>query len=301
MTGYKVLTHDYRPPLQGGDPIWDGVTLPYQLPPVVLDESEADCAPGWHYCEHLADAFQLCGLWPSGWPSEAVVVEPGPERVERGAKARAASLTIVRRATDGEIEDAVLRLSEPFGGHADAMAAEQFAWREALGRPRYEPSVVEEQLRAALHARELAWELKQYPSARAARAAWATRDARAVWGDRATWAAMAGGGDWAARDAMAAMADRVTWAARATMDAWAGWGPTAAWAARDARDAWAARAALTVLYAALNGWIDGPADLLTVGIRDAYRHGLAVALPVADGILGWAMEDLTEGGRDGTP
>lgn len=29
MNAYKVLTHDYRPPVQGGEPVWDGETLPW--------------------------------------------------------------------------------------------------------------------------------------------------------------------------------------------------------------------------------------------------------------------------------
>jgi hypothetical protein len=47
---------------------------------------------------------------------------------------------------------------------------------------------------------------------------------------------------------------------------------------------------LTVRFAALNGWIDHAPDFLSVGIRDAYAHGLAVAVPVAENVLGWAME-----------
>lgn len=31
-TFYKILTHDFYPPLQGGKPIWDGVTLPSNYP-----------------------------------------------------------------------------------------------------------------------------------------------------------------------------------------------------------------------------------------------------------------------------
>ena len=48
---------------------------------------------------------------------------------------------------------------------------------------------------------------------------------------------------------------------------------------------------LTHDYAALNGWINFDPDLFTAGIRDAYRHGLGVAVPVPGG-LGWAMEVL---------
>lgn len=33
LTSYKILTHDYRPPLQGGEPVWDGETLPWAMLP----------------------------------------------------------------------------------------------------------------------------------------------------------------------------------------------------------------------------------------------------------------------------
>jgi len=39
------------------------------------------------------------------------------------------------------------------------------------------------------------------------------------------------------------------------------------------------------------GWTQHDPLLLTEGIRDAYRAGLAVAVPVADRVLGWAMTD----------
>lgn len=60
---------------------------------------------------------------------------------------------------------------------------------------------------------------------------------------------------------------------------------------RDARDAWTARDALIVEYTALRGWVDRDPLLLTTGIRDAYRCGLGVAVPVAEGTLGWAMDE----------
>jgi hypothetical protein len=78
-------------------------------------------------------------------------------------------------------------------------------------------------------------------------------------------------------------------AARAAKDA-----ARSAWDAGDARDAdfdaaGSARDALSVEHAALRGWISHPADLLTVGIREAYAHGLGAAVPVAPETLGWAM------------
>lgn len=48
--------------------------------------------------------------------------------------------------------------------------------------------------------------------------------------------------------------------------------------------------ALTVTFAALNGWMERSADLLTAGLRDAYRQGLSIAFPVAAETLGWAMD-----------
>jgi hypothetical protein len=36
-------------------------------------------------------------------------------------------------------------------------------------------------------------------------------------------------------------------------------------------------------------WIDKPTNLLTIGIREAYLHGLEMAVPTGTGELGWAM------------
>jgi hypothetical protein len=56
-----------------------------------------------------------------------------------------------------------------------------------------------------------------------------------------------------------------------------------------AQAAWDAWAALTVQFAALAGWTDHNPMLLTTGLRDAFDHGLAVAVPVGPDTLGWAM------------
>ena len=39
--GYKIFTADLCSPVQGGEPVWDG-TLPFELPKVALDSSDAD-------------------------------------------------------------------------------------------------------------------------------------------------------------------------------------------------------------------------------------------------------------------
>src|SRR3990167_872278 len=70
MIGYKVLTHDYRPPVRGGAPIFDGAT-PWLSPPVACDPGPAGCAAGWNFCADLATALRIGGFWPNGRPPPA--------------------------------------------------------------------------------------------------------------------------------------------------------------------------------------------------------------------------------------
>lgn len=252
MTGWKVLTHDCRPPVRGGDPIWDGVTLPHTLPEVRLNVGPQECADGWHYTASAAGALKLSGLWPDGRPSRLLLVQPSDDWIERGDRRRCSQLTIVREATDRELREAVSEMSIPLGGHRARMVREQLAWRLALARPLHDEARVERLLGVALRARGLGgWRLRRYDTAYDAWAAYDTRDA---------------------------------WDAGGAVGAWA------AWDARDAWDAWDARDALTVTYAALNGWTPGKPGLLTAGIREAYRHGLGGVIPVAADTLGWWMD-----------
>ncbi len=181
-SGWKVLTHNLCSPLQGGPPICDGM-LPVTLPPVPLDTSVAECAGGWNYCAEPHTALRIAGLWPNGRPSRLFFVEAATDAIERGDKRRASSLTLLREATDDELDVVLLALSRPFGAHAQFMAEEQRAWRLALRRPRRDVAVVEQSLREALRTRGLAWSLQRDEAAwaaRAARAAWDARDARAA-------------------------------------------------------------------------------------------------------------------------
>ena len=261
MTAFKVLAHDFSPPIQGGAPVWDGVTLPFEMPEVTLDTSMEECAAGWNYTQTLAQALKVTGFWKAGRPSVCLNVAPSSDGITRGDKSRCSRLTILSRCTREEVLAALREMSEPFGEHADRMAESQFAWMHALARPNREKAVVEACLQTALDARGLDCEIREYESARAA---WAARDARAAWDA------------WAARDARAA------WDARAARAAWAAWDGWAAW------DAWAA---LTVEYAALEKWIDHDPLLLTTGIRDAYESGLESALPTGPKVLGYAMKE----------
>lgn len=182
--GWKVLTHDYRPPIQGGDALWDGVTLPYTLPVTHLDKSMADCAEGWNYCGSLAAAFKIAGLWRTGWPAVAVRVEASADAIERQTKRRASRLTIVAQATAADIETAIRELSEPFGAFADDMTREQIAWYIALGRPLRDEAAVEVGLAQALKLRGLDWKTRRFDTA------WDTWDAWDAWAARDTWDAM---------------------------------------------------------------------------------------------------------------
>ena len=239
--GFKVVTHDLCPPIQGGPPLWDGA-LPHLLPAVHLDTGPDECSAGWNYCERLSTALRIAGLWPTGRPSRGFLVEAGPDAIVRGDKRRASRLTIVRETTEDELDAAILELSAPFGVHAERMAAEQIEWRRALSRPERNPAAVAGHLTVALTTRGLTgWQVQEFPSA---------------------WDA------W---------------------DAWAAWDTRAARAAWDTWDAWDARAALTVTYAAVRGWIDQQPELLTTGIRDAYGAGLAVAIPAGPRTLGYAL------------
>ncbi len=190
-SGWKILTHDLRSPIQGGEPVFVG-ELPTTLAAVALDTSGVECGAGWNYSADLATAFGIAGLWPNGRPSRAFLVEASDDAIERGDKRRASSLTLVREASDAEIRDGVAAFSARyFGAHTERMTTEQLEWRRALARPRREPAAVSAHLQTAVVTRGLSWSLKEYDSCKAAwdaRAAWDVRAARAA---RAAWAAWA--------------------------------------------------------------------------------------------------------------
>jgi hypothetical protein len=274
MDGYKVLTYDYRPPIQGGDPVWDGKRK--TLNKVELDTGEKECAAGWNFCRRAHDALRIAGLWPDGYPSVLLRVRGGRDTIERGDKLRCSRLTILGVCSEDEVRKSVYVMSQLFGVHTDVMTDSQMKWRHALARPYCDESAVEAGLRAALDARGPSeWKLHQFATAREVRDR--ARDVRATRATRAAWAA------WAARAALDARD------AQAVRDAWDAWD---AWEAREAREA---RDALTVQFAAIAGWTDHNPMLLTEGLREAYEQGLAVAVPVGKYTLGWAMVERRGG------
>lgn len=165
---YKFLTHDFKSPIQGGDPVWDGKTLPFTLNGVTLDKSDNECAAGWNFVDSIETGFKFVGMWPTGCPSQILKVEPSKDKIQRGSKWRSSKLTITELATEDEIHSAIERFSELFVGYAKEMSVEQILWREALSRPSYDLNVVTDSLQQALSKRDLKWELKQFDAAWAA-------------------------------------------------------------------------------------------------------------------------------------
>ena len=257
MRGWKVLTDSWGSPIQGGQ-VCDG-RLPYTLPTVKVDRGGQECGEGWNFTRDPSTALSIAGMWPDGRPSRLIQIDTGRRQVtERGDKCRVSGGTLVREATSEEWREA-LSFGGVFGVHTDTMVDAQMSWRDALGRPQRDVRAVEAGLMVALTARGLGWSLRCYANAWDAWEAWDARDARDA---RAAWEA---------------------WDARDVRDARAAWDARDARAARDARDACLGR------FAALNQWIDTAPDRFEAGIIDAYRNGLAVAIPVAEGTLGWAM------------
>src|SRR6267378_3560472 len=102
-TAYKVFTHDLKPPVQGGDPVWPG-TLPHALPVVDVDQSTSECARGWNACATAEDALRIAGFWPSGRPSRLYRVETDALVIARGDKLRSSTWTITEEV---EADDAI--------------------------------------------------------------------------------------------------------------------------------------------------------------------------------------------------
>ena len=282
-TGYKILTHDWRPPVHGGEPLCDGL-LPVTLPLVELDLGPKDCSKGYNYTGSLCDAAKIASFWPTGRPARCLIVSASDDAIQRQTKRRCSQLTLERLCTDSEIKQAMRDLVIDWAKvYTEALVQEQWLWYKALGRPHYDKGRVVELLQVALKTRGLDWTLREFASARGAREAWAAREAR---GARGAWAPREARGTWAARRARGARAVRGAW------EAWEAW---------EARGAWEAWEALTFHVAV--SFFDLPgytADFLTLGIRDAYLYGLNIAIPTGPSELGWAMVELPEnlGGQE---
>ena len=192
MKGFKVFTHDLRPPIQGGEPVWNG-KIPFELPAVKLDESVGECGAGWNFVKDIKTGLKIAGMWPTGRPSRVFSVKATGKVVERAEKIRTDKLTVLSEVSNEEINSAIFDFSKAFAPHDKRMAESQIKWRRALSRPNRNEKKVEDGLTETLEVRGLKWKLKKFDSARdawAARAVWAAWDARDAWDAWAAWAAL---------------------------------------------------------------------------------------------------------------
>ena len=169
-TGYKILTHDWRPPIQGGEPLCDGL-LPVTLPLVELDTSPNDCAIGYNYAGSLCEAAKIASFWPAGRPAKCLIVSASDDAIQRKTKRRCSQLTLERLCNEAKIQQSMRELVKDWAGeYTEPLVKEQWLWYEALGRPHYDKDQVVASLHKALKTRGLNWTLKEF---RDARAAWA--------------------------------------------------------------------------------------------------------------------------------
>jgi len=296
VQGFRCFTSDLRLPNYGGEPVWYGdlpvVLTSDRLAQLKSVDSEKAFRPWWDLTLTLSDALSLGGLWPDGRSSAVFKAEAEEEDIlERHADGWAVSkLRILKPVSREEIALAVAELSQVFGQHQRAMARSQLKWRQALSQPKRDPSLVQKGLEDALKRRGLSrWTTRQYLSA------------SAVWNEWASWApgeiirAYQGINDWYSLAVYKIASDCWNkWAAYTTEDNQAVRKVVSAWLSREvflneSSKADEAYGALVFTFAALQGWVEVPPDYLTVGLREAYYHGLALVWPTGPKELGWAM------------
>lgn len=273
---YKAFTHDLRPPIQGGRPVWDG-SLPYQLPTTRVDTSNSECGVGWNACLSTNDILKIVGLWPDGRPTRIFSVETDTQVYTRVNKTRATTWTITKEITDFEPIIRDFWKDKGLNTILDGLVQEQLLWREALSRKTFNQEVVHESLNIALQIRNLSWTCKKYKSPVNVWEAWDAQIIQTRWDQRASQDAWLG---WLARRG------------EVPHDAHgASWADGDIWDEKDKRAVHDARDALTYYIASSMNWVSRDPYFLTTGIRAAYSAGLALAVPIGPNELGWAMSD----------
>jgi len=169
-------------------------------------------------------------------------------------------------------------MSKSSGDLTNEITEQQWQWRAALERPSRSREMVQTGLREALAARGLDWTIREFPTAESLRNAWEVKQSWSISSTlrlrettRCAWGTRAGS------DSIAA------WYTCYTGMLWYAWGTRGGGDARDA---------LVVWYAGSRKLIDCDPMLLTTGLRDAYYHGLAIAIPTGPQELGWVMDSV---------
>ena len=285
-TFFKVLTHDLRPPLQGGAPLFKEGQIPFKLPKVLVDKSSKECSFGWNACRTPEQALHITSLWPDGHLARLFKVEVEDDLiVERGNKVRFPSGTLTEEITD--LTEVLNKLHEPLGDIQEDLTQEVLKWIEALKRPNQDPDSVEACLQEALKARGLqGWKLERYRSIDAMHDCRIRNINRHLSTDmRPTWQAWESHATSVARQAWESVniCHPPKHLGGLKGDLLGIWSGTNVWPA------------LMFWVAARKGWLEEGTPcwdpmLLTTGLRDAYRNGLDLVLPIRTKTLGWVMK-----------
>ena len=232
------------------------------------------------------DALRYDGLWPGGHTSRLFELSTDDTPRASGARMQAKSWTVDRELP---AKDAIEELSAAFVDFESEMLEEQLLWRQALTPAKPDPAEVEEALREAIDARALRhWSLVRSPSPEVLRRASTDPQGFFTWCGAATKAA------WEAWDKEADEDEAIDLARRVAWNAWyhpVMFDADEAYGAHDdvsprVSDIWAS---LVTNYVGSQGWVDTEPERLTVGIREAYAHGLVLVKPTGRGVLQWAM------------
>ena len=107
MIGYKILTeNNFSPIIRSSNPVLPvGFTLPYTLPKVKLDMSDAECGEGWNFSKTIKEAFDICRIVGRYGIHNIYKVEGSADSIIRGNKIRCSQLTILDRISSEELEE----------------------------------------------------------------------------------------------------------------------------------------------------------------------------------------------------
>lgn len=232
------------------------------------------------------DALRYDGLWPGGDVSRLYELTTEATPTAHGAQMKATSWAVVREIP---AKEPIEKLSALFVDFESEMFEEQLLWRQALTPAKPDANEVEEALREAIDARGLRhWSLVRSSSAEVLRRAHTDPYGLFTWCGGATQMA------WEAWEKEADEDETLDLARRA---AWTAWYHHVPFDADEAFEAggdtsprvWDVWASLVTNYVGSHGWIETEPERLTIGIREAYQSGLALAKPTGRGILQWAM------------
>ena len=257
MKGYKGLTQELLSPVTYEGPMFDDGP-----PAIVLGKAERE--DGVLFWKTLPGAIRFCGLWPCGRPARFFSIKADGAHLD-GSIFRSKSLVILQELREAEVENAIFAISKAFGGVQRKIAESQVKWRRALSAPHHDSDVVVERLEEALEARRLPWGIREFETAQEMREAFNSYAALQSWQSP----------DFVSSPDTGYLLSAVF---QRALDLWS---------IHDGDNH--VTQALFFELSSLLGETDGPPEILTAGIRDAFEYGLEAVLPVGEDDLGYSM------------